>query len=304
MTSRRAVAGLALAAVLLAGAALLMPDLLPVRWFDDLGRQALAAQRDYLLEMRRAVRALRSAEGSAPLAALLAGAFLYGVLHAVGPGHGKAVIAAYTVADRATLRRGLAATAIASLAQGLSAIALVGLLAVALGLGRGQIEQWARQVELGATAALALFGLAKAGLAIAGHHHHDHDHGHEHGRSHEHAHGGHRHATPRSLWAVALAVGIRPCTGAIVLLLFCLTQGVFVAGMLGTLAMSAGTGITVGLLAAAAVYARRWASLLAGDGDVAALVHRGLAIAGWLTVALFGAALFLAAWRTPASSMF
>ena len=283
--------------MLLIGAALLLPDLLPVRWLDDLGRRALAAQREYLLEMRRAVRALRSAESSAPLVALLAGAFVYGVLHAIGPGHGKAVIAAYAVADRATLRRGLAATAIASLAQGVSAIALVGLLAVALGLGRGEIERWAGHVELGATALIALFGLAKAGLAAAGH---QHDHGHGHGHSHDHAdHHHHHHESSRSLWAVALSVGIRPCTGAIVLLLFCLTQGLFLAGVLGTLAMSAGTAITVGLLAVIAVYARRAASVMAGDGGAAALLHRGLAVGGWLTVALFGAALFLAAWRAP-----
>jgi ABC-type nickel/cobalt efflux system permease component RcnA len=302
VTSKQVVAGLGLAAVLLVGAALLLPDLLPVRWLDDLGRRALAAQRDYLVEMRRAVRALRGGESWAPLAGLIGGAFVYGVLHAIGPGHGKAVIAAYTVADRATLRRGLTATAIASLAQGVSAIALVGLLAVVLGFGRGEIEQWARHVELAATAAIALFGLAKAGLAAAGHQH-DHGHGHDHGHAHRHDQGHEHphHAPPRSLWTIALAVGIRPCTGAIVLLLFCLTQGLFMAGMLGTLAMSAGTAITVGLLAVATVYARHWAGTLAGDGGAAALLHRGLAIAGWLTVALFGAALFLAAWRAPGS---
>ncbi|WP_162914707.1 nickel/cobalt transporter [Desertibaculum subflavum] len=307
MTSRQVVAGLGLAAVLLLGAAVLMPDLVPLRWLDDLGARALAAQREHLVEMRRAVRALRSADSWAPLTALLGGAFLYGVLHAIGPGHGKAVIAAYAVADRATLRRGLLATAIASLAQGMSAILLVGLLALILGLGRGEVERWALQVELGATALIALFGLAKAGLAAAGHQH-EHCHGHGHGCSHgHHRDDGHDRAqsrAPGSLWAVALAVGIRPCTGAIVLLLFCLTQGLFVAGMLGTLAMSAGTAITVGLLAVAAVYARGAASAIAGDGKAAALLHRGLAVGGWLTVALFGAALFLAAWRAPATSMF
>lgn len=304
MTSRRALAALGLAAVLLVAAALLRPDLLPVVWLDELGQWALRAQRDYLLEMRRAVRGLRGADSMAPLVALVGGAFVYGVLHAIGPGHGKAVIAAYAVADGATLRRGLAATGIASLAQGVSAIALVGLLAAAFGLGRGEIERWAGYVELGATALIALFGLAKAGFAAVGHHH-DHSHGIEHGHGHGHGHHDHNHhATDRPLWAVALAVGIRPCTGAIVLLLFCLTQGLFLAGVLGTLAMSAGTAITVGALAAIAVYARRWASLVAGDGSRAALLHRVLAVGGWLTVALFGAALFLAAWRMPAGSMF
>lgn len=299
MTSRRVFAGLGLAALLLIGAAMLLPGLVPLRWLDDLGTRALAAQREHLVGMRRAVRALRGADSWAPLAALLGGAFLYGVLHAIGPGHGKAVIAAYALADRATLRRGLLATAIASLAQGVSAIALVGLLALILGLGRGEIERWALQVELGATALIALFGLAKAGLAAAGHQH-DHSHGNGHHHDHDHAHS----HTPRSLWAIALAVGIRPCTGAIVLLLFCLTQGLFIVGMLGTLAMSAGTAITVGLVAVAAVYARGAATLVAGDGRLAALLHRGLAVGGWLLVALFGAALFLAAWRAPATSLF
>lgn len=100
--------------------------------------------------------------------------------------------------------------------------------------------------------------------------------------------------------AVALTVGIRPCTGAIVLLLFCLVQGVFVAGIAGAFAMAAGTGITVAILAIGAVYGRRLIGGVAEATDRAAGVQRTVAVLGWLAVAGFGSMLFAAAWRGPA----
>lgn len=56
--------------------------------------------------------------------------------------------------------------------------------------------------------------------------------------------------------AVVLAAGIRPCSGAIILLVFTLSQGLFAAGVLGTVAMAIGTFITTGMLASLAVFAR------------------------------------------------
>lgn len=301
------------------GAALLVLSLgwlaLPPDFLAEALERMIKAQRAYLAEMRAAVRALKAGDAAA-LATLLGGAFLYGVLHAVGPGHGKAVIASYVLADGATLRRGLAVTALSSVAQGASAVLLVGILAAVIGLGRGQVEHGAWIVEIGATALLVLLGLVQAFRAARGGHDHDHGHHHHPGPSqaaskdhghhdhHHHAHCGHDHAPPpsdgRSMLAVALTVGIRPCTGAIVLLLFCLVQGVFVAGIAGAFAMAAGTGITVAILAIGAVYGRRLIGGVAEATDRAAGVQRAVAVLGWLAVAGFGSMLFAAAWRGPA----
>lgn len=293
------------------GAALLLLFLvwlaLPADFLADALERMIRAQRAYLAEMRAAVRALKAGDAAA-LATLLSGAFVYGVLHAVGPGHGKAVIASYVLADGATLRRGLAVTALSSIAQGASAVLLVGVLAAVIGLGRGQVEHGAWIVEIGATALLVGLGLLQAFRAATGGHDHGHSHDHAHGHAdhdhHPHAHCGHDHAPPpsgsRSMLAVALTVGIRPCTGAIVLLLFCLVQGVFVAGIAGAFAMAAGTGITVAVLAVGAVYGRRLIGGIANATDRAAGVQRAVAVLGWLAVAGFGAMLFAAAWRGPA----
>jgi len=262
----------------------------------------MRAQRAYLAEMRAAVRALKAGDAMA-ITTLLAGAFTYGVLHAAGPGHGKAVIASYVLADRATLRRGLIVTALSSTAQAISAVALVGVMAVILGLGRAQVESGARMIEIGATALLVALGLIQAFRAATGGGHHHVHHQHDADLHHDHAACGHSHAPPaadkRSMLAVALSVGIRPCTGAIVLLLFCLIQGTFMAGVAGTFAMAAGTGITVAVLAAGAVFGHRLIGGVVAATDRAAAFQRGLAVVGWLAVAGFGGLLLAAAWERP-----
>lgn len=297
---------------------------LPSQSTNDMVDWVIRTQRAYLSEMRTAVRAIRAGDLTA-VSALLGGAFVYGVLHAIGPGHGKAVIASYVVADGATLRRGLLVTALSSLAQGASAVLLVGSLALIFGLGRAQVEYGAWIIEVLATSLLVALGLLQAYRASMGaddhhcdHGHGDHairpqDHGHHHHAAlapsrneHPHRHarqGEHRHLEPagaqRSMLAVALTIGLRPCSGAIVLLLFAMVQGVLLAGIAGVFAMAAGTGLTVAVLAIGAVYGRRLAGTIAEATDRAAGLQRAIAVAGWLAVAGFGALLLAAAWQGP-----
>jgi ABC-type nickel/cobalt efflux system permease component RcnA len=148
------------------------------------------------------------------------------------------------------------------------------------------------------------------------HHAHDHDHHHD---GHEHDHHDHRHdpdspygmlrqaheealdaqhdAVPlieprqslRRMTAAVLAVGIRPCSGAIILLVFALAQGLFLAGVAATFVMALGTGITVAVLAGLAVGARDVAVRLANaGGGRGALVVRWIEVLAALGVLLFG----------------
>jgi ABC-type nickel/cobalt efflux system permease component RcnA len=137
----------------------------------------------------------------------------------------------------------------------------------------------------------------------AHHHGHAHDHGpaQDHGHAHNHAHHGHAHAhietKPMAGWRtmlpVALASGIRPCTGAILILLFTLTQGIFAIGVLATLVMSIGTFLVVAAIGLVAIYARRAASRAgAGSERLANTGQRAVSLAGGLIVFGFGA-LFL-----------
>ena len=158
--------------------------------------------------------------------------------------------------------------------------------------------------------------------AIMHHDHHDHDHGHHH---HDHAHGhdhvhdehcGHSHGpTPDQLagpggWQRGLgaifAVGMRPCSGAILVLVFALAQGLFWAGIAATFVMGLGTAITVATIAVVAVSAKGLARRLsAGSEGGGALIMRGIEFGAAGLVLLFGLGLlfgYLAAERVTCLS--
>jgi nickel/cobalt exporter len=141
-------------------------------------------------------------------------------------------------------------------------------------------------------------------------HHYDHDHGHHH-RAHDHHHHedeeasawGHAHAPePAELkgphWlkrglAAIVAVGLRPCSGAIIVLVFALAQGLFWIGVASTFVMGLGTAITVAGVATLAVGARGFAGRLAkARPGVGLLIVRGLETAAAGAIILFGTALF------------
>jgi nickel/cobalt transporter (NicO) family protein len=248
--------------------------------------------------------------------------FLYGIFHAAGPGHGKAVISSYLVADDATMKRGVVLSFAAAIAQAISAVALVGIAALVLGATAKAMNDTVRFLELGAYAVIVLFGLSLAwrkGRAFfaalsnrherqhAEHHpDHHHDHHHDHGHSHDQVydeHCGHSHGPEpaelkgkgwlkRGLTAV-IAVGMRPCSGAILVLVFALSQGIFAIGVAATFAMALGTAITVTAIALLAVWGKGiavWLTKRPAGG--ATLLIYGVEVAAALTIVAFGALLF------------
>ena len=241
---------------------------------------------------------------------LLALSFAYGVFHAVGPGHGKAVITSYLLASGETMRRGVIISFAAALVQAASAILFVAIGAIVLRLTATAITFATDWVEIISYAAIALVGawLLWTKSFGGGHHHHHHveadDHGHDHDEHdhHDHDHDPHitrtRHAVKAIVagrlqaraWGAILAVGIRPCSGAIIVLVFALSQGLIAAGIAATVVMALGTGLTVAALAALAVSARGVALRLAGgvESPVAYRLVRTLEIGGAACVLLFG----------------
>jgi ABC-type nickel/cobalt efflux system permease component RcnA len=277
----------------------------------------LAEQARFFRSLSAAVRAAK-ADGSAAYA-LFWLSFLYGVFHAAGPGHGKAVISAYLLADGSTIPRGIVLSALAALAQAVTAIVLVGIAAVLLGATARVMGETVRILELGAYSIIIAFGLMLAWrkgkalmqalatwrspeLAVEGHanrpgggqgHAHDHiydEHcGHSHGPEPSELKG--RGWLKRGLGAVA-AVGLRPCSGAILVLVFTLSQGIFLIGVVSTLAMAVGTAITVAAIAIIAVGAKGVAGWLAsGNNGLGTLAFRGLELAGAFLVIAVGALL-------------
>lgn len=373
---------------------------------------------------------------------LLGVSFLYGIFHAAGPGHGKAVISSYLIANEETWKRGIVLSFASAFLQALVAVAVVAVAAIALNATAKTMNEAVRWIEVVSYALIALVGArlvwvkgraflralreqraaatasiaaasvaatsvaatsvarstpspalapavpaaasaevrepAMAGLVHAGHahephahshhdhhdhDHHDHDHrpaqdhghdhahgdacgcGHDHGHDHHqkpaqaaartpdavvtgpvvHAHAHHDHAhdhahdhdhpdhvhgpdcgcahgpDPKDLagpggWsrglAAIVAVGLRPCSGAILVLVFALAQGLFWAGVGATFAMGLGTAITVAAIATLAVGAKALATRLAqhraGRG---AVFLRGIEVAAACGVLVFGVAL-------------
>ncbi|WP_253592830.1 nickel/cobalt transporter [Bradyrhizobium elkanii] len=305
----------------------------------------LAKQSEFYREISQTIRAAKS-DGSA-VWTLLVISFAYGIFHAAGPGHGKAVISSYMVANRETARRGIVLSFASALMQSVVAVLIVGVCAWLLNATAKTMCGAEKAIEIASYALIAAFGarlvwvkgggffralqMPRPALAMAGAHQHDHDHhdhdhdhhdhghdhhhrhahddhGHHHDHGHEHGHDaqhvhdehcGHSHGpTPAELagpggWrrglGAILTVGIRPCSGAILVLVFALAQGLFWAGIAATFVMGLGTAITVAAIALVAVLARGVAERLSAARDGGGMViMRGLEFAAAGLVLLFG----------------
>jgi nickel/cobalt exporter len=299
----------------------------------------IAQQNSFYRQFSALIRASK-ADGSA-LWSLMVVAFLYGVFHAAGPGHGKAVISSYVVANGETWRRGVVLSFASALLQALVAVVFVGIAAAILNATARTMNSAVNAIEIASYALIALIGArlvwvkgraflaaaravghprAEVGAAVtAGAHRHDdcgHSHGHSghgHGHGHDHHHDrnchdhadgdasawGHAHApVPQDLagpggWTRGLsaivAVGLRPCSGAILVLVFALAQGLFWAGVAATFVMGLGTAITVAAIATIAVGAKAWAGRFAGSrSGYGVLAMHGVEVAAALVILGFG----------------
>ena len=212
-----------------------------------------------------AVRRLRAGEPGSG-AALIAVCFTYGVVHAVGPGHGKVLIGGYGIGTRVPVLRLSVLSVLASLAQAGVAVVLVWGGINLLNLTREALTDLAEQeltdlstVLIGLVGLwLMLRGLRQLWRQQAAHdHHHHHDEncgcGHAHGPSPEQAI---QTRSIRDAAALILGIAIRPCTGALFLLILTWRLDIFVMGVAGSFAMGLGTaGVTVGV-AILSVWAR------------------------------------------------
>ncbi|ACB93740.1 nickel/cobalt transporter [Beijerinckia indica] len=267
----------------------------------------LGEESRFYQRLTAALRASRTDGGAA--ATLIALSFAYGIFHAAGPGHGKAVISAYLLANEKMVRRGLVLSFCAALLQAGVAIALVTIAAMMVHATARQMTDTAHILEIASYAGMAILGASltfnkskklvamvlaardqaarkmPAGLVFT-----------PAGASSNFT------AAPRasafkaesvdpaspigastgaqafacddgcnhlltlapdasdkgikSALLAVLAAGTRPCSGAILVLIFALSQGIFLTGVSATLAMALGTAITTGALALLTVFAK------------------------------------------------
>jgi nickel/cobalt transporter (NicO) family protein len=299
-----------------------------------------AKQAEFYRQFSGLIRAAK-VDGTAAWS-LMGVSFVYGIFHAAGPGHGKAVISSYLVANEETWVRGVVLSFLSALMQSAVAVAVVGVAAVLLHATAATMNGAVNWIETASYSLIIVVGVrllwvkgrgfitalralgrptSEVGAAVTAHppvethahgHHHDHDHahaadcGHDHDHPHHHAHEeadasawGHAHAPEpaelagpggwrRGLSAI-VAVGLRPCSGAILVLVFALAQGLFWVGVGSTFVMGLGTFITVAAIASLAVGARSWASRIAsGRSSYGILAMRGIEVGAAVVIIAFG----------------
>jgi nickel/cobalt transporter (NicO) family protein len=360
----------------------------------------IAKQNEFYRQFSGLIRAAK-ADGSA-VWGLLGVSFLYGIFHAAGPGHGKAVISSYVVANQETWKRGVALSFASAILQAFVAVVVVGIASallratapamkssvdlieivsyafiIAIGVrlllvkGIGLISAWRRHEVSPTTKAVAgviealcyvaviqviaphLVAVASSGSVASSiayqligaaclvllwlkardliaawrapataqhdhaqhnHAHHDHAHDdHHHHDHHGHDHHDHDHDDHASAWSHAhapepqelagpggwkrglsaiVAVGLRPCSGAIIILVFALAQGLFWAGVAATFVMGLGTAITVAVIASIAVGARGFAARLAGSkSGYGMMAMRAIEVGAAVVIIAFGSLL-------------
>jgi nickel/cobalt exporter len=262
----------------------------------------------------------------------------YGVVHAAGPGHGKAVLASYMLANETSLKRGAVMALLAALLQALIAIALVGAAGFVFQATASQMTHAADWIELASYCSVAAIGAwlvwRKGSALIAALSQHlargravasapayagvtwerpafslsaaayragspdamgrpSDECGHVHMPDPAELDG---HFSWRAAAGTVIAAGARPCSGAILILVFAMAQGLFAAGVAAALAMAVGTAVATGALAWVAVFAKATAMrLAAGENSRLALVAKGFEFAAALAVLLFGVALLIGA---------
>lgn len=234
---------------------------------DGLARRLVEVQREFQNALGQSLRALRAGEAGAATG-FLGLCFAYGFFHALGPGHGKALIAGYGFASRATLRRLVWIAGLAALGQALVAILLVyGGIWMFEG-ARDRIEGLAMVIEPLAMLAIAGLGamLLRRGLRrmrpaqVQTHHHHDETCG----CGHRHAPGPDQVAAAsggREVLALVAGIAFRPCTGALFLLILTWRLGIDGLGIFGTIAMASGTFLITALAATLAGLTRQGLTL-------------------------------------------
>ena len=289
-------------------------DVIVTSFWEDPVQWAADKQSSFYSTINGSLRALKS-EGSIFAAwSLLVLGFGYGVFHAAGPGHGKVIISSWLLATENDLKRGLSVAFLSSMFQALTAIVVVSVLLLLVASVGSVVRDVTSTLESASFAMIAVLGFYMIWLALRSwirrpkpssdfkyeivNQHFDVGHVHDENCGHSHA------PEPQSLrgedwsWTKALslafAIGLRPCTGAILVLLTANALGLYWVGIASTLAMGFGVFLTVGIIAAITVYGKSFALRMArGNDKRLGLAVSCLRVLGGAVLAFMGTIMFL-----------
>ncbi len=277
----------------------------PVVWIQN-------KQRSFYSAMNASLNQMQSSNSAT--STLLGLSFLYGVFHAAGPGHGKAIISSWLVATESDLRRGIIVSFLSALFQAITAILIVTALFLLVASAGSVARDVAGWMESASYALIATMGIYLTWSVFGKSNHHNHDHAHHYNEHRHDDHAAHVHMPAAtdlrkdwSLWravTMAFSIGLRPCTGAILVLIFANRVGLYGEGVAATLVMGLGVFLTMSVIAAITVYARDYALSLARHDNRTAtrivLLVKGLA---GIAMACFGLLLFWSSIGTGIASV-
>jgi len=253
------------------------------------GQAMLEFQRKANAEIAVRMRAIRDHSSPAAFWVALGLAFLYGVLHAAGPGHGKAVVVSYFLAREARIGRGLRMGAQIAFFHVISAIVIVALADLLLRRSFGGMPGEIPAVRVASYGAILLIGLLMLAQAVRrafGHAGHTHHHHHHDGCAH--GHGAHQ-------GLLAFGVGLIPCTGAVLVMLYALANDIVLTGAALVAAIGVGMAATMAGLGLLAVVARRFVTkIFARRQEGGGRLGLALELGGALVITLLGGLLLAA----------
>ncbi|MGX2967550.1 nickel/cobalt transporter [Ursidibacter sp. B-7004-1] len=239
-------------------------------------------QKIFNLELSNALKTIQQAPQQAGLSLMLI-SFLYGIFHAIGPGHGKFILTSYLSLEKTKLPQTMRVTLLSALVQGLVAVVLVTILVVIFTLSRSYFNVTLKWVERGSFLLMILFGsywlwqslrpilqkkqpkkpliirklqpLPSSNSRLAPIHQHS-----------ENCGCGHKHLPSakemdniqdwKSMWLVVFSIGLRPCSGAILVLFLAYTLDLYLWGVASAMMMAVGTALTLSCFACLVLFAR------------------------------------------------
>lgn len=246
----------------------------------------LATQRVLRQKMTDYARQIQERPLGAATWQLMALSLLYGIIHALGPGHGKSIVCSYFLSRRGTMRQALAFGNLITGIHILSAVVIV--LGLSWFMGSANIVAF-HGVE-GRLESISYVLIMGIGLFLLGRTLY------EWWKSIEEDHEDCSRARGRDMLSLALASGLMPCPGAALILLFTLSLGVFWAGLLAMIPLALGMGLTASFLGMLTVGSTSLALNVSKKSKrTFVLVHRTLACLGALIIILLGASLYYGA---------
>ncbi|MEA3503734.1 MAG: hypothetical protein U9R32_00865 [Bacteroidota bacterium] len=210
--------------------------------------------------------------------------FIYGIIHAIGPGHGKFVVFSYFLADEAKIKKGILLGNLIGFLHAISAIVIVFSVYFILKLSLSQsIEDVSHVIKIISYGILTLFGLYMI--------YHNISHFRDKAVDEK---GDIKVAADTKILPLAIAVGMIPCPGTTIILIFSISAGIIVTGLFAALAMALGMGITISVIGVLTIISKKGVvKITKGNNKISTLILKTTSLLGAVLIVLLGAVMFI-----------